>query len=124
MLVKLGESRRMVASFSRALSLTILGACAASKTVTAPEPVSGGPTLVSLTAGGAAYAGGLTSDGTAYTWGENYFGQLGDGTTETRNSPVAVQGGLRFRSLTAGGVQTCGLTASGAAYCWGLKHHH
>ena len=33
--------------------------------------------------------------------------------------PVAVSGGLTFRSIAVGGVHTCGLTTSGAAYCWG-----
>lgn len=36
-------------------------------------------------------------------------------------NPVAVVGGLRFTSLTAGGGFTCGLTSGGAAYCWGYK---
>ena len=31
---------------------------------------------------------GLASDGTVYTWGYNNNGQLGDGTTTQRTSPV------------------------------------
>jgi len=31
------------------------------------------------------------SDGTLWAWGNNHFGQLGDGTTENRETPVRVQ---------------------------------
>ena len=34
--------------------------------------------------------------------------------------PVAVQGGLRFREIAPGTMQTCALDAGGKAYCWGL----
>jgi len=63
---------------------------------------------------------GVTTPGAAYCWGDNSSGQLGDGTTATRLSPVLVQGGLHFAAVSAGAFYTCGLTTSGgAAYCWG-----
>ena len=46
---------------------------------------------------------GLTTDGRAYCWGDNTYGQIGDGTTLDRRTPHAVVGGLRFRELDAGG---------------------
>jgi alpha-tubulin suppressor-like RCC1 family protein len=61
----------------------------------------------------------LTTAGAAYCWGANRFGALGDGTSSTRTTPVAVSGGLSFASLTAGDAITCGLTSGGTAYCWG-----
>ncbi|WP_166837692.1 InlB B-repeat-containing protein [Rheinheimera pleomorphica] len=52
--------------------------------------------------------------------GANWFGQLGDGSEETRTTPVAVQG---FSSGTVqvatGGYHSCALNSSGAVYCWG-----
>src|SRR5450830_1876304 len=113
--------RRLLTAFSAVACLAIGSACGGfeSKTVTAPQPVSGELTFSSVTEGGGAYAGGLTNAGAAYAWGENYFGNLGDGTNANRNSPVPVTGGLRFRSLTMGAFHTCGLTGSDAAYCWG-----
>jgi alpha-tubulin suppressor-like RCC1 family protein len=62
---------------------------------------------------------GLTSDSRAYCWGYNGQGQLGDGTTTDRSTPVAVVGGLHFRQLSAGFGASCGVTTDHRAYCWG-----
>lgn len=62
---------------------------------------------------------GVTAEGTAYCWGLNLSGELGDGTTTTRTVPVPVAGGLHFSSVTAGAFHSCGLTPEGMAYCWG-----
>jgi len=61
----------------------------------------------------------LTSAGSAYCWGWNLFGMLGDGSTTDRWSPVPVTGGITFAGITTHGSHVCGLTPSGAAYCWG-----
>jgi serine/threonine-protein kinase len=60
-----------------------------------------------------------TTGGAAYCWGDNSFGQLGDGTTTQRLAPTLITGGLAFSSVTAGSVFTCGLTTGSAMYCWG-----
>lgn len=62
---------------------------------------------------------GLTRAGAAYCWGRNAYGQLGDGTTDSRDRPVAVAGGQRFVSLSTGSDHTCAVTTAGRAYCWG-----
>jgi alpha-tubulin suppressor-like RCC1 family protein len=69
----------------------------------------------------------LVPSGEAYCWGGSsasgpVLGQLGDGTTVSRTRPVAVAGGLRFRSISAGYEHTCAITLDGAGYCWGLNH--
>ncbi|HEX2079210.1 MAG TPA: hypothetical protein VHG08_15905 [Longimicrobium sp.] len=63
----------------------------------------------------------LTSAGQAYCWGKNGSGQLGDNTTTTRYTPVAVQhpSGVTFVSLSTGDVNTCARTSAGQSYCWG-----
>jgi alpha-tubulin suppressor-like RCC1 family protein len=84
-----------------------------------PLPVSGGWSFVSLAAG-YAHTCGLTSSGTAYCWGDNAEGELGNVTaTATSATPVQVAGDLHFAMLSAGYSHTCGVTTSGAAYCWG-----
>ena len=85
----------------------------------APVDVTGGRTYTALVAGDS-HTCGLVSGGTAYCWGWNASGQLGDGSNSAnRTAPVAVSGGLTFTALVAGGLQTCGLVSGGTAYCWG-----
>jgi len=50
-------------------------------------------------------------------WGDNASGQLGDGTTEDRADPVAVDG--LFTSVCCGGSFTCGVTTDHGVKCWG-----
>lgn len=68
---------------------------------------------------GSSHACALTADGTAYCWGSNVRGTLGDETFVDRPVPVAVTGGLKFTSIAGGHDHTCALTAAGVAYCWG-----
>lgn len=86
-----------------------------------PEEVVGLPSPVTQIAAGAVHTCALVSDGSAYCWGQNLRGQLGDGTRQSHNTATAVAGGLRFRSIHAGGALTCGLTPGGEEYCWGLN---
>ncbi|WP_339353082.1 InlB B-repeat-containing protein, partial [Bifidobacterium indicum] len=45
------------------------------------------PVRFAQVSGGNNHSLGLGSDGAAYAWGYNYYGQLGDGTTNQRNTP-------------------------------------
>ena len=63
----------------------------------------------------------LKSDGTLSAWGNNQFGQLGDGTTTQRNSPVPVPvpGLTGVVAIAAGSMHTLALKSDGTVLAWG-----
>ena len=83
-----------------------------------PQPYASAPAFTSISVG-SAHACALTSDGTAYCWGDNSGGQLGDSTLTTWQEPVPVATTLRFKSISAGVQHTCGVTLDGPVACWG-----
>ena len=65
----------------------------------------------------------VTRAGALKCWGRNDYGQLGDGTTVNRSSPVNVQGlSAGVTAVSAGFTHTCALMASGAVKCWGANY--
>ena len=73
------------------------------------------------------------SDGNAYAWGDNTYGQLGDGTAKnSRYTPVMVQKPDRktypdlptnftYVQVSAGGRHSIALGSDGYAYAWGYN---
>jgi alpha-tubulin suppressor-like RCC1 family protein len=61
---------------------------------------------------------GLT--GVLRCWGNNTHGQIGDGTTTNRPSPVVVNG-VTLQTIRGGNSFTCGVGVNGNHYCWGLN---
>jgi alpha-tubulin suppressor-like RCC1 family protein len=61
-----------------------------------------------------------TDDGRAWCWGDNAYGQLGDGTNEPGLHPVLVRGLPDTASTVQPGyAHTCALVRSHDVYCWG-----
>jgi alpha-tubulin suppressor-like RCC1 family protein len=85
----------------------------------APVDVSGISTATAIDAGSMMHTCGLLADHTARCWGLNDYGQLGDGTTTNRLTPVAVSGINTATAITAGYEHTCALLADHTARCWG-----
>jgi hypothetical protein len=66
----------------------------------------------------------MDSAAKAYCWGDNQYGQLGDGNTTDSSVPADVDAsgvlaGKIITQMTVGGTNTCAVDISGAAYCWG-----
>ena len=88
-----------------------------------PVPVAGGHLFREIDSQFFHTCGVSYPDNKAYCWGYNYYGQLGDGTTNTRLKPVAVAGSRRFHEVSTGGVHTCGVTTDDRAFCWGWNRY-
>lgn len=56
-----------------------------------------------------------------WCWGYNSYGALGDGTTEARQTPVAVRGLSGVAQVAAGGYwgTSCAVQRNGRTFCWG-----
>jgi alpha-tubulin suppressor-like RCC1 family protein len=86
-----------------------------------PVPVPGGVPFAAVSAG-FSHNCGVTTVGAIYCWGTNFFGELGDGTTNGHVTPMRIADtSLTFAAVGAGYLFTCATTTSGAAYCWGTN---
>ncbi|MCL2104189.1 MAG: RCC1 repeat- and reductase domain-containing protein [Kiritimatiellaeota bacterium] len=65
----------------------------------------------------------VKDDGTVWAYGLNSYGQLGDGTTTQRTTPVQAGGGglSNIVAVVAGGLHTVALKSDGTVWAWGLN---
>ena len=61
----------------------------------------------------------LRSDGTVWAWGDNEFGQLGDGSTTNRLVPVRVHGLRDVTGIAAGTTHSLAVRSDGTVWAWG-----
>mgnify|MGYP003308661682 FL=1 len=78
-------------------------------------------TATSVSARHGDHACATLADGTVQCWGSNGDGQLADGTTIYRLTPVLVSGITTATSVSAGGGHTCATLADGTVQCWGYN---
>ncbi len=58
-------------------------------------------------------------DGTVSCWGDNFKGELGNGSDTDSSTPVQAQGITNATAVTTGLDDACALMAGGAVECWG-----
>ncbi len=76
---------------------------------------------------GSEFACAVLDDNTAWCWGANHYGQMGNGTTSVQDVPGQVletAGGSPFAgvsSLSVGRFHACVVRTDGTAWCWGYN---
>ncbi len=87
-----------------------------------PVAVSGLSSGVAAVAAGYQHSCAVTNTGGVKCWGYNGYGQLGDNTTATKLTPVAVSGlSSGVAGITTGYQHSCAVTNTGAMQCWGYN---
>jgi alpha-tubulin suppressor-like RCC1 family protein len=62
----------------------------------------------------------IKTDGTLWCWGASYFGQVGDGSYQSRPAAVQMLSLTGAKDVAAGGAHTCAIDSAGHVVCWGL----
>jgi len=74
-------------------------------------------------AAGYYYSLALKEDGSFWAWGDNYYGQLGDGTNTNKSSPVKVLGLSLVTMIYAGYYHNQALKEDGSVWAWGRNDY-
>lgn len=90
-----------------------------------PAPVALPGAATEVVVGSGSHVCVRVADGSVYCWGQNDHGELGDGTTTERSSPVKVKGlPAAATALSAGLERTCAIVTGGRVFCWGVGASH
>jgi alpha-tubulin suppressor-like RCC1 family protein len=78
----------------------------------------------SVSVGGGSISGGvhtvaIRTDDTLWAWGSNEHGQLGDGTANSRNTPVRIGMAANWASVSTGWSHTVAIRTDGTLWAWG-----
>jgi len=87
-----------------------------------PRPVSNldGATQIAV---GVRHGCAVIADGSVSCWGDNTYGQLGDGAGRDRKRPTPALIESNVAQVTSGGFHVCALRESGNVACWGSNRN-
>ena len=77
--------------------------------------------IVDVQISSSGYTAAITKNGDLYMWGKNTYGQLGDGTTTDRYSPVKIM--EKVVSVSLGSSHSAAITEKGNLYVWGRNQY-
>ncbi len=89
----------------------------------APQTVLNLTTVDTIHLDGSSTCAVLTDD-TVSCWGANFFGQLGDGTTSSSSTPVAVPGLTGVEHLDVSQSGACAIKSDDTLWCWGSNVYY
>jgi alpha-tubulin suppressor-like RCC1 family protein len=89
---------------------------------TVPTQVAGGGTDWTSVTTGATHACGIRRPGRLYCWGQDNYGQVGDGAADggaDQPTPTRIGTASDWKAVSAGTYHTCGRRGTGRLFCWG-----
>jgi alpha-tubulin suppressor-like RCC1 family protein len=84
-----------------------------------PVTVAGGGTTWSQVACGYFIVAAVKTDGTLWSWGDNSYGALGDGTVVNKSSPISITSNSKWSQIASGPRNFISLKADGTLWSWG-----
>jgi alpha-tubulin suppressor-like RCC1 family protein len=86
------------------------------------QTICGGTNWKQVAVGGGHYTAAIKTDGTLWTWGYNYYAQLGDSTRTDRSSPVqTIAGGTNWKQVATGYYHTAAIKTDGTLWTCGYN---
>jgi alpha-tubulin suppressor-like RCC1 family protein len=73
---------------------------------------------------GSGFSMAIKDNGTLWAWGDNYSGQLGDGTTDNKSSPIQVGSDTNWSSISCGDYHTAAIKTDGTLWIWGSNYNY
>ena len=88
------------------------------------QTIAGGTNWKQVSAG-MQFVAAIKTDGTLWTWGDNYYGTLGNNTNVNSSSPVqTIAGGTNWKQVSAGASVTGAIKTDGTLWVWGDNYYN
>jgi alpha-tubulin suppressor-like RCC1 family protein len=84
-------------------------------------PSGGSDPMVSVSAGGVNTCA-VDQSGNGYCWGDDSYGEVGNGTTGTQIPTPTLIAGYSWTSISVGAFSVCGIASTGDL-CWGFNNY-
>ena len=65
----------------------------------------------------------VKTDGTLWSWGQNDYGQLGNGNTTTYDSPIQVGALTNWSKISGGKYNSYAIKTDGTLWAWGINNY-
>lgn len=65
----------------------------------------------------------LKADGSLWAWGDNQYGQIGNGSLSMQRTPVPIAAGQTWIQVAASDYQSFAIRNDGSLWAWGINHY-